>query len=107
MSKVNMQIEGENINVFMPNAKLLSIDIGEINKETYIYSDYNWINKNEFTPEETTAINTAQKEMEENVKNNSQLLINAQTRAQDLIEQYINQIGELTGTKYQIKWIYE
>lgn len=108
MSKVDMKIDGENITVVMPNAKLLSIDIGEINKESYIYSDDNWVNKNEFTPEEeTTAINTAQNKMEESVKNNSQLLLTAQTRAQDLIEQYINQLGEISGIPYQIKWVYE
>lgn len=107
MSKVTMKVEGETIKIFIPKAKLLNIDIGEINKDSYIYSDDGW-NKNEFTPEEETkAINKAQNEMKKNVENNSQLLLSAQTRAQKLIEKYIKQLGDLSGTSYKIEWEFE
>lgn len=108
MSKVDMQFNEENITIKLPKAQLLSIDIGEIDKESYMYSSDSWINKNEFTPEEETeAINIAQNEMKKNVENNSQLLLTAQSRAKDLIEQYLIQIGEWTNTNYQINWVFE
>lgn len=31
----------------------------------------------------------------------------AQDRAKNLIENYINQLGEIWGAEYQITWIYE
>ena len=108
MSKVDMQFNEENITIKLPKAQLLSIDIGEIDKESYMYSSDSWINKNEFTPEEETeAINIAQNEIKKNVENNSQLLLTAQSRAKDLIEQYLIQIGEWTNTNYQINWVFE
>lgn len=108
MSKVNMQINEENITVTLPKAQLLSIDIKEISEESYMYSNDSWINKNEFTPEEETeAINIAQNKMKTNVENNSQLLLNAQSRAKDLIEQYLIQIGEWTDINYEITWVFE
>ena len=108
MSKVNMQINEENITVTLPKAQLLSIDIKEISEESYMYSNDSWINKNEFTPEEETeAINIAQNKMRTNVENNSQLLLNAQSRAKDLIEQYLMQIGEWTDINYEITWVFE
>ena len=108
MSKVNMEINEENITVTLPKAQLLSIDIKEISEESYMYSNDSWINKNEFTPEEETeAINIAQNKMKTNVENNSQLLLNAQSRAKDLIEQYLIQIGEWTDMNYEITWVFE
>ena len=35
------------------------------------------------------------------------LLVNAQERAKKMIENYIMQLGETTGTEYQITWKYE
>lgn len=109
MAQVDMKIEGDKITVTMPNAKLLSIDISEndLNEDSYIASEDNW-NKNKITAEDqTTAINDAQSKMAESVKSNTQLLLSAQTRAQELIENYINQLGELSGINYNIQWIYE
>lgn len=109
MSKVDMQIEGDTVTVFLPNAKLLSIDIEEddLNEGSYIASADS-INSNKITAEDQTkAINNAQSTMAESVRNNPQLLLNAQSRAQDLIENYINQLGELSNTEYNIKWVYE
>lgn len=45
--------------------------------------------------------------MSESVKSNKSLLLNAQDRAQELIENYIKKLGEISNIEYQIKWIYE
>jgi len=107
MSKVSMKIEGENITISMPNAKLLSIDIEELTQDSYIISDDGW-NENKITAEDqTAAINDAQAAMKKSVESNSALLLNAQNRAKNLIENYINKMGELSRVSYTIQWEYE
>lgn len=107
MSKVSMKIEGENITISMPNAKLLSIDIEELTQDSYIISDDGW-NENKITAEDqTAAISDAQAAMKKSVESNFTLLLNAQNRAKDLIENYINKMGELSGVSYTIQWEYE
>ena len=111
MSEVDMKIDGEKITVVLPPAKLLSIDISEndLNESSYILEEDTWFfTKNKITAEDqTNAINNAQSTMAESVKNNTSLLLNAQSRAQDLIENYINQMGEISGINYTIEWVYE
>ncbi len=71
MSNVDIKIEGEKITIFMPNAKLLRIDIyaNDLSESTYVTSDDAWFNKNKITAEDqTSAINNAQAEMAESVK---------------------------------------
>lgn len=109
MSKVNMEISGNNITVTLPNAELLDIDIREndLNEESYIKSADGWIKNKITADDQTAAINSAQIEMSESVKSNKSLLLNAQDRAQELIENYIKKLGEISNIEYQIKWIYE
>jgi len=110
MSQVDMKIEGENVVVYIPNAELLSIDIDEreLNEDSYISSGDSWFNKNKITAEDQAlAINNAQEKMAESVKKNSALLINAQNRAKELIENYIVQLGEASGVGYKVEWVYE
>jgi sorbitol-specific phosphotransferase system component IIBC len=110
MSKVDMKIEDDCITIYIPEAKLLSISIRQedLNEDSYITSNESWFNKNKITAEDqTTAINEAQEKMEESVKNNTALLMKAQNRAKELIENYIVQMGEITGVQYKIQWTYE
>lgn len=107
MSKVSMMIEGSNVEIKIPEAELIGkVDIEESGLN-YIFSN-DGLNKNEITvDDETKAINDAQKEMQESIKNNKTLLLNAQSRAQELIENYVVQIGKITGVDYKIIWIYD
>ena len=109
MSKVNMEISGKNVTVSLPNAELLDIDIYEndLNKESYIKSADGLVKNKITADDQTSAINSAQIEMSESVKNNKSLLLNAQDRAQELIENYIKKMGEISNIDYQIKWSYE
>lgn len=110
MSKVKMEIDGANVTITMPEAKLLSIGIEEssLSESSFVFSEDGWLNSNKITAEDqTAAINAAQINMEEAVKSNSALLQTAQNRAQELIENYINQLGKVSGVEYVIKWQYE
>ena len=108
MSKVSMTIDGSNVEIKIPEAELIGkVDIEESGLN-YIYSNDNVLNPNEITADdETKAINDAQNEMKESIKNNKTLLLNAQSRAQELIQNYIVQIGKITGVEYKITWIYD
>lgn len=45
--------------------------------------------------------------MEESVKANSALLLSAQSRAKELIKNYIDCLGEISDVEYEITWVYE
>lgn len=108
LSKVTMGINGTDVNITLPEAEVLDISIVEnsLDENSYIVSDDS-INKNKITAEDQTeAINKAQENMKNEVKNNSSLLLSAQNRAKTLIENYIKQLGEASGVEYNIHWVY-
>ncbi len=107
MSKVKMTIEEDIITISMPKATVLSTNYENLEDAKYVFSD-DGLNKNEFTTEEQReAVKEAQNEMKKNIEGNDQLLNNAQTRAEKLIENYINELGNLTKISYKIKYVYE
>lgn len=106
-AKVNMEIDGANVIISIPDAELMSISVDDstLSEESYISSSDGW-NSNKITAEDqSAAIDNAQKEMEQSVKNNSALLLSAQNRAKDLIENYIERLGEISGVEYKITWV--
>ncbi len=109
MSKVEMKIHGTDIELNMPKATVLSITIDKqtLGEDSYIASP-DGLNKNKITAnDQTQAISTAQKDMEETVRENSSLLLSTQNRAKILIENYIHQLGEAAGIEYNIKWTFD
>ena len=108
VAEVQMNVDGTEIEVTLPEAKLLNISIDRktLNEDSYI-SSADGLNKNEITAEDqTAAINQAQQEMQKTVAANTTLLLNAQNRAKKLIENYIVQLGEAAGVEYHITWKY-
>ena len=55
----------------------------------------------------TKAVQTAQEEMIETVKKDTQLLRTAQLRAKNLIEERIAIFSEMDESEYMIEWTYE
>lgn len=109
MSKVNMELDTDTVTVSIPEAELLSINIleNDLNKNSYISNEDSALVKNPITADDQIkAINTAQKHMEDSVKSNNALLVNAQEQAKKSIKNYINKMGEITDTKYKVKWKY-
>lgn len=108
MSQVKMSVENNEITITIPEAKVLSVTINEdsYNKDSYI-AEKDALNGNPITAEDATqAVNEANEEMKRTAQENSALLANAQYRAKDLIENYIQQIGKATGIEYSINWQY-
>ncbi len=110
MSDVNMTIEGQTVTITLPEAKLLDIDINQdsLSKNSYISDGDSKLNSNKITAEDQTkAINDAQEEMSKSVMSNKSLLLTAQSRAKDLIENYIKRLGELSNIEYSLVWVSE
>lgn len=55
----------------------------------------------------TKAVQTAQEEMIETVKKDTQLLRTAQLRAKNLIEERIAIFSEMDESEYMLEWTYE
>ena len=108
MSKVQMKVNGTDVTVTIPEAEVQQVNVDDsYNSDSYIFSE-DGINKNEITAEDATgAVENARNEMIKTAEENTALLVNAQERAKKMIENYIMQLGETTGTEYQITWKYE
>lgn len=110
MSEVKMNVVDNEVTITMPEAQILSITVNpeSYTDDSYVISPDRKLNKNPILPEEQAeAIKSAQDDMKNSVLNNKSLLISAQDRAKQLIENYINQIGKISNTSYEIKWDYE
>lgn len=108
MSQVVMDVQDTTVTVTLPEAKILSIDVDQDSwdESKYIHSGDSWFNQNKITAEDQiSAITAAQEKMKETAEGNIELLAKARSRAQKLIENYINKLGELSGIEYEIKWI--
>lgn len=107
MNEVSMKINKDTIEITMPSARIMDISINKekINEDSYTISQDGFLNKNKITAEEQQyAIVGAQEEMRKSVEENKTLFEQAEKKAQDLIENYINKLGEISGKKYSIEW---
>lgn len=106
-SKVNMIRDGNKIIITVPKAKVLGMSDYSFVEDNYISSD-DGLNKNKITAEDQTkALADANEQIRQLFSNDEALLARAQTRAKELIENYINQLNEMSKTDYEIEWIYE
>lgn len=104
MSKGDMKINGTEITIYMPEAEILSIKPDSESVSTPVVDTDGW-NSNPIDADDVTgAVSVAQDDICESIQNDSSLLANAQDRAKKLIENYINQLGEASGTEFTVKW---
>lgn len=104
-SLVAIEVEENNVTISIPQAKVLSCKVDD---ETLTEASF-IVAKNSASVEaehQTKAFKEAQEKMWAAASSDTALLANAQERAKKLIEDYVNNIGECTGTTYTIKWIY-
>lgn len=104
-SLVTMEVKDDQVTITMPTAKVLGCKVDE----TTFTEDSFIIDKDSVdikADDQTEALAKAQSDMEETASKDSALLANAQQRAQKLLEDYVNNIGESVGKEYTIKWVY-
>ncbi len=111
LSKVKIEKNGNNINVFIPKAKIIgepNVDQNDFNAQNFIESKDSWINSNPITADDSaSAFDKAQKEMKEIAMNDEELLSQAQQRAKILIEEKIIQLNGLNRNDLNLSWEYE
>ncbi len=106
MDKLEISTKGEKVQIKIPEATLLSINIDQesLNAKSYIYSEDAFFNKNPVNEEDQkSAISTAQKKMEETVMADKKLFQKAGERAKRLLEEYVKELGKTTGKAYQVE----
>ena len=107
LTKVKMDLNEQTITITIPKAQILDIQLDTYNKDAYVISN-DVINHNPISAEDQeNAIQVSKEQLEESFANNTTLLNSAQSRAKELIETYINQVGNATNIKYNIVWEYE
>ena len=104
-SQVQMEVKDKQVEITMPKAKVMNctVDSATLNSESFIVaSDSAKVEADD----QTQAFREAQKNMEEEASGDSALLAAAQQRAQNLLEEYVKNVGSVTGTEYTITWKY-
>lgn len=106
MTKVTMKTEGNVYTITIPPAEIQSIkvDPDSLNEDSYVISK-DGVNANAISMEDQQkAVQAAQDNMQQEILNDSILLMNAQDRAKELIENYFNQLEKISGTDLVLKW---
>ena len=111
LSKVKIEMNGNNITVFIPKAQVIdepNVAKDDFSADNFIESKDSWINSNPITVDDSIyAFNNAQKEMKEVAMNDDELLSRAQKRAKMLIEEKIIQLNSINKNNINISWKYE
>ena len=104
-SLMNIDVEGENVTITIPPAKVLGCKVDEttLTEDSFIVAQ----NSAKVEAEhQTEAFKSAKDKLESEAKSNFTLLAAAQQRVQKLLEDYVTNIGNSVGKTYKIKWIY-
>ncbi|MEE1415955.1 MAG: DUF4230 domain-containing protein [Lachnospiraceae bacterium] len=90
------------VTVTMPDAQVLNVDVDEESLGTLL-TDTGFLTS-VTTEEKTTTLAGAQEAMEQQAKENTEMLSQAKARAKTLIEEYIKNVGESIGEEYTVEW---
>lgn len=90
------------VTVTMPDAQVLNVDVDEDSLGTPL-TDTGFLTS-VTTEEKTTTLASAQEAMEQQAKENTEMLSQAKARAKTLIEEYIKNVGESIGEEYTVEW---
>ena len=103
-SKVTLEADGDKLIITMPDAEVLNADDPQIDENAYFFSEKNIFSAKMTAEDERDAFTEAQENMMMPANESKTLLRAAKTRAQVLIENYVNQMDELAGTSHMIVW---
>ena len=107
ITNLDMQVDGNQVTITMPKAKVLSyqVDQTSLDKDSY-YTNREGLGAEKINADDQTeAIKTAQENMLENVESDDSLLQQAEQRAQELLEQYVKNVGDAMGKTYEVSFV--
>ena len=104
-SKIQIEVNDNLVTITLPKAKVLDTTIDEtsLTEDSYVVDQSSG---KIGAAEETKAFQDAKQAMIDKASSDESLLMVAQNRAKLLLENYVNNIGELTGKTYTINWKY-
>lgn len=105
VSRVTVEVDGTKVTISIPAAEVLSctVDSSSLTEDSYIVAQDSAAIEAE---DEIEAFSVAQADLEATASQDTALLASAQQQAQQLLEDYITNIGKATGKSYTIEWIY-
>lgn len=105
VSRVTVEVDGTKVTISIPAAEVLSctVDSSSLTEDSFIVAQDSAAIEAE---DEVYAFADAQAKLEETASQDTALLVSAQQQAQQLLEDYITNIGKATGKSYSIEWIY-
>ena len=105
VSRVTVEVDGTKVTISIPAAEVLSctVDSSSLTKDSFIVAQDSAAIEAE---DEVYAFADAQAKLEETASQDTALLASSQQQAQQLLEDYITNIGKATGKSYSIEWIY-
>ena len=105
VSRVTVEVDGTKVTISIPAAEVLSctVDSSSLTEDSYIVAKDSAAIEAE---DEIAAFSVAQADLEATASKDTALLARAQQQAQQLLEDYITNIGKATGKSYSIEWIY-
>lgn len=110
ISQLKMKIKGDNVNISLPHAKILtngcSVDPKSLDKEHY-YSDKQGFLVSDITAtDEKEAYSEANKSMKNEAKKNTMLFVQADERVEELIKNYIDSVGKVSNKNYHVSFTF-
>ena len=105
VSRVTVEVDGTKVTISIPAAEVLSctVDSSSLTEDSYIVAKDSAAIEAE---DEIEAFSVAQADLEATASQDTALLASAQQQVQQLLEDYITNIGKATGKSYSIEWIY-
>lgn len=102
-SNLNMKVNGDVVEVTVPEAVVLDCKVNEdeFTEDSFYVAKGSAKVKAE---DQQKVLEEAQKYMKKTAEEDEALMESARQRAQSLIEDYVKNIGSVTGVDYKIKW---
>lgn len=106
-SEVSMKVEGDVIQITIPEAKVLDykVDEASLTEDSYLVGKSGLFAPEISAEKQSDAFAAAEEKMKETAENDKALLLQARQRAETLLEEYARNIGELQGKKYQVEFV--
>ena len=103
--RVTVEVDGTKVTISIPAAEVLSctVESSSLTEDSFIVAQDSAAIEAE---DEVYAFADAQAKLEETASQDTALLASAQQQAQQLLEDYVTNIGKATGKSYSIEWIY-
>lgn len=105
VNQVSMELQGDVVNITLPKAQVLDCKVNgdSLSPDSYIVDK---ASAPVTAEDEVYAFQEAQDGLQKTVEADGDMLNLAQTRAEELLRNYVNSLAKATGTEYQVEFHY-